>query len=136
MSRYHEEQALLEATLGAMSNKLHLNHHKRSWRREPYEELLKRLREEVDELGEVLRAAPKRGEVADWKMVIDEAADVANFAGMIIDSVYHDRGTDIPRPPEGDRWRDRIKLLERRAYRAWAILEGRPDPHPKDDDDD
>ena len=61
-----------------MSAKLRQNEHKGSWDNCNYDYLLNRLRQETEELAEAIAG----GTATD---VIDEAADVANFAMMIAD---------------------------------------------------
>lgn len=62
-----------------MEAKLRANDHKGGWRYDSPGELFDRLREEVDELQDVLIGQ------ADPAVVGDEAADVANFALMLAD---------------------------------------------------
>lgn len=65
---------------GAMLDKLKRNRGKLHWRDPSVtdEYLIGRLREEVDELEEAVRSG-------DVFAVYDEAGDVANFAGMLLE---------------------------------------------------
>lgn len=62
-----------------MELKLKANDHKGHWSGEGYKYLLQRLKEEVSELENALEHMPSA-------IVIDEAADVANFAMMLADN--------------------------------------------------
>lgn len=68
----------IEVTLFArtMLYKLHLNDHKGGWEHDTAESLLEYLKAEVEELEEAIRS----GNLVN---VMDEAADVGNFAMMI-----------------------------------------------------
>jgi len=98
MRRSHSSEAQLEAAKAReeagprpqvrqfadlMEARLKANDHKGGWRGERLPYLLRRLREETDELYEAM------GPSLDWKMISEtvgrEAADVANFAMMIAD---------------------------------------------------
>jgi NTP pyrophosphatase (non-canonical NTP hydrolase)/uncharacterized coiled-coil protein SlyX len=70
-----------------MERKLRENDHKGGWDGDEPKALLKRLREEVDELAKAL-ASPNRQN----DRVIDEAADVGNFAMMIADVIRREGG--------------------------------------------
>lgn len=61
-----------------MERKLQANDHKEGWRRMTTAWLLKRLRQEVDEIEVALKA----GKLDD---IVSECADVGNFAMMIAD---------------------------------------------------
>jgi len=64
-----------------MECKLRLNDHKQHWRDFNIEYLMRRLKEEVAELEDTIASGGTRHQQAD------EAADVANFAMMIADSL-------------------------------------------------
>ncbi len=63
----------------AMERQLQYNDHKEHWSNFPQEYLFQRLLEEVSELYEAMN------EGLDGEDMLDEAADVANFAMMIAD---------------------------------------------------
>ena len=63
---------------GRMTHKLQLNDHKGSWKNCSNEYLLTRLKQELDELIEAM--TPDGLNKIDEEAVINEAADVANFA--------------------------------------------------------
>ena len=72
----------------AMEEKLSANDHKGGWDRSSVTYLLERLRQEVDELDLAASKTCSHCGVAhepNTKRIIDEAADVANFAMMIAD---------------------------------------------------
>lgn len=75
----------------AMERKLRANDHKGGWQNESFTYLLRRLRREVDELSVL---PPKE----EWNNILDEAADVGNFAMMIADvcGVLRARGKGEP----------------------------------------
>lgn len=125
MSRLIEEQELLEATMHAMGDALTRNREKGGWRGEREDWLLERLEEEVVELRAEVEDALRAPSWERWKRVREEAADVANFAGMLID-ISHERTLQQTRPPAG-RWLQRMKLLEARASLAARVLSGRAD---------
>jgi hypothetical protein len=73
-----------------MESKLRKNEGKGGWQDESYAYLIQRLREEVDELETELISQPGSLHFSRsvWeKRVIEEAADVGNFALMIADKV-------------------------------------------------
>ena len=76
MSRYDEEKSLLEFFCVIMAGKIRANRHKRHWESHTQAELFKRLKEEVDELREVLERKH------DSKVAL-EAADVALYSAML-----------------------------------------------------
>ena len=78
-----------------MAEKLHKNDHKGTWDELSYEYLLARLRQETGELTEAIEARLPANDI------IDEAADVANFAMMIADIARKRKGKTIPRDPAG-----------------------------------
>ena len=79
MSTPEEEHALVDRLAFNMGMKLAANRDRSHWNRSRQWYLLRRLREEVDELS----YAVNHGEGKDaWA----EAADVANFAAMIADN--------------------------------------------------
>jgi NTP pyrophosphatase (non-canonical NTP hydrolase) len=63
-----------------MERKLRANDHRPGWMNDSPEALLRRLREEVDELEAVVKA--------NGPGVVGEAADVANFAMMIAEVAW------------------------------------------------
>ena len=63
-----------------MEKKLRENDHKPGWFRDSHFALLRRLREEVEELAEATMAQDSSDQI------VKEAADVANFAMMIADN--------------------------------------------------
>src|SRR5690606_5240346 len=69
----------------AMEHKLAANDHKEHWREMRVHQLLEMLRDEVDEL--VRAVADFHGGMGPHRNVLDEAADVANFAMMVADVV-------------------------------------------------
>ena len=73
----------------AMEERLRANDHKGGWDECGTPWLLKRLRDEVNELAGVVNAEPipyRGGALAVWRgNALHEAADVANFAMMIAD---------------------------------------------------
>lgn len=77
MRTAEEEKTALEWFTKEMSNKLQGNRHKGSWSGEELSWLLYRLKEEVEELAVEVLKHP------DPIYIIEEAADVANFAMMI-----------------------------------------------------
>jgi len=60
-----------------MERKLQQNDHKGGWNNDSFHALLRRMREEVDEL---------ESAQSDQEKLIDECADVANFAMMIAEN--------------------------------------------------
>jgi NTP pyrophosphatase (non-canonical NTP hydrolase) len=66
---------------GDMKRKLRANVHKKHWDEVSFQYLLMRLKEEIKELEEVIDS----DYLDTFARVIDEAADVANFAMMIAD---------------------------------------------------
>ena len=74
-----------------MEKKLLLHDDRPGWRDDPMPELFNRLIEEAQELNVCLTPTVK-GSVVDWKAhytsIIEEAADVANFAMMIADIAF------------------------------------------------
>ena len=85
-----------------MEQKLQANNHKRHWRRLSRATLLKRLRQEVDELERAL---------IDREGIAAEAADVANFAMMLADVSANDQGEDMQLPD--------IELVSAEVHEAW-----------------
>ena len=127
MTRPVDEVRILTQLLGVCAEKLRDNEHKPDWN-EPIGDtlgsmiwLMVRLSEERDELKAAIKHAVDDESEAALGEVIREAADVANFAAMIVD-VACDRAPAL-RPPE-HRWLTRIKQLEARAERARQILSG------------
>lgn len=119
--RMIEEEQALDALLQAMRRKLSANRAKGSWRELDLTVLLDGLCVEVGELREAIE------DTSDGGHIIDEAADVANFAAMIVDVVYE--GAILrPQPEtEDERWAKRVQLLEERNRRAAAVLRGEDD---------
>ena len=66
----------------AMEKKLKENDHKRGWRHMSLQYLSMRLTQEREELRRAV-------EIGDYNTVLQEAADVANFAMMLADTVKH-----------------------------------------------
>ncbi len=73
---------LFDAGNAAQLEKLRQNEHKKGWDSVTFEYAYFRLIEEVGELSEALRAQEVNPE--GYKNIRQEAADVANFAHMII----------------------------------------------------
>lgn len=73
----------LHVMLAHMRRKMRANMHKPGWRGDTVESLIKRLREEVDELEEHIQSGSND--------IYGEAADVANFAMMVADVASVDR---------------------------------------------
>lgn len=68
-----------------MEAKLRENDYKGGWQKDKPSALLKRLREEADELDAAIQPGT-RGDIGPWRgLVGNEAADVANFAMMVAD---------------------------------------------------
>jgi len=67
----------------AMEKKLLYNSHKGGWRELDYKYLFRRIHEELGELEKAVDAKTKPD------IVLDEAADVANFAMMIAEVAKH-----------------------------------------------
>lgn len=90
MSRRKDEDRLIAGMSEAMRTKLRLNRHKSSWQGMTAANLLALLEAEVRELKEACEAAA----LDPYKLdsVRMEAADVANFAGMIADNADRDLG--------------------------------------------
>jgi len=81
--RSHEEDALAVDVFALdMKRKLAANVHKKHWSEVPAIYLYQRMREEEAEL----YSAIKEGNI---QSIIDEAADVANFAMMLADMARH-----------------------------------------------
>lgn len=78
-----EQEAALQAFTDVMRAKLIANLHKPGWQGDKLSALLDRLVEETDELREAL--LDPRCLRGDTDHVVQEAADVANFAMMIAD---------------------------------------------------
>jgi hypothetical protein len=98
----------------AMERKLRANDHKSHWTNEGFDgldHLLGRIREELEELSSVA-GVQHRGE----PIVLDEAADVANFAMMIADVCDSLHGHASAKPAESD--------LDRRM--AGVFLDAKP----------
>lgn len=84
-----------------MEKKLKDNDHKGHWSKSSYAYLIQRLREEVDELDEELssfvigQAMPRdlsgSYSIEQYGEVVEECADVANFAMMIADNLKNKR---------------------------------------------
>lgn len=72
-----------------MESQLAQNDHKPGWKNDSLRSLLKRIREEVDELGSAIEKThdDRHARALD---ICSEAADVANFAMMISDLVRVD----------------------------------------------
>lgn len=72
-----------------MEKKLSQNDHKGGWQNCDFKYLLKRLKEEQTEVEDALklRGTTFFGTVLKDKEIIDECADVANFAMMIADKL-------------------------------------------------
>ena len=83
MSTEIEEETLVMAMNVAMRGKLRNNRTKRHWRHLSVAQLLSRLDEEVAEL-RLAATTPN----PDAITVLDEAADVANFAAFVADVVH------------------------------------------------
>lgn len=81
--RAYQEAELVALFAEAMKRKLAKNRDKGGWENDSPEALLERLREEVDELAAAILGGPN----GTPQHVLDEAADVANFAAMIADVV-------------------------------------------------
>ena len=62
-----------------MERKLQLNDYKTGWKHMPLRQLLTRLKQETRELEKAIK---------NGKSVVEEAADVANFAMMIANNFY------------------------------------------------
>jgi hypothetical protein len=77
--RYHEETRAVDALVRAMRYKLAKNRAKGSWQGMPVGKMIAMLRAEVDELEESAMRSH------EYQVVLEEAADVANFAMMIAD---------------------------------------------------
>ena len=87
-----------------MERKLKENEHKEYWSKSNYAYLIRRLRQEVDELEEELssfvigQAMPTdlsgSCSIEKYGEVVDECADVANFAMMIADNLKNKRDND------------------------------------------
>lgn len=73
------EEAMIEQLAAGMREKLRFNRHKGSWYHDDLPVLLRRLLEEVGELAEELSERN-----LDYERIEAEAADVANYAGMIL----------------------------------------------------
>lgn len=84
MSEFIPIRAEVQAFAQDMERKLSANDHKQHWSTIPQDKLLRRLKQELREL----ERAMKKG-----KNVVEEAADVANFAMMIADN----------EPPDGEK---------------------------------
>lgn len=122
-AREINEERMLASTVAAMRRKLAKNRSKGGWLDDELHDLLARLREEVDELDAAIVEDANNG-----RSIIDEAADVANFAGMIIDVVHAAHG--VPREEdvsEDERWARRVRLLERRLAFIEAAAKGEHD---------
>lgn len=84
MSTVQQEFNLVRQLGTIMKSKLRANQKKPHWEQESLGYLLERLKEEVNELEEAIKAHQEgTGSVLD---TIGEAADVANFAAMIVDN--------------------------------------------------
>ena len=77
MSNEEEEETIVNNLASYMKWKLRNNAHKEHWRQTPIQVLLRRLREETNELEKALEHG---------NFVQEECADVANFAAMILDN--------------------------------------------------
>ena len=80
MNRIDQEHEAVSSLRMSMLRKLRKNAHKPSWRYDTPKNLLVQLIEEVEELEEALRTG-------SFQDILDECADVANFAAMIHDNV-------------------------------------------------
>lgn len=109
--REHAEHVgAVESFTAPMVAKLDANANKAHWSGVSVDYLLDRLREEVEELADAMdRGLPLH--------IVDEAADVANFAMMIADR-YRPREAS-----ESARWRARVKLLEARLDKVREAIE-------------
>jgi NTP pyrophosphatase (non-canonical NTP hydrolase) len=87
MSRLLDEQRLVALLGHHQGKKLRANADRKIWTETPLPVLFYRLLEEVEELKEALDLKKDAEEI--WK----EAADVANFAAMIADSVSQNEHT-------------------------------------------
>jgi NTP pyrophosphatase (non-canonical NTP hydrolase) len=87
-----------------MERKLKENDYKERWSKSNYSYLIQRLHEEVDELDEALssfvigQAMPRdlsgSYSIEQYGEVVEECADVANFAMMIADNLKNKREND------------------------------------------
>ena len=79
-NRFPNEERIVSQLNAAMLRKLALNRHKGTWELTT-KYLMQRLRQEVEELGNAL------DDGLSSESIINECADVANFAAMIMDVV-------------------------------------------------
>lgn len=85
MTKHSEKPKLPYGWAAAMRDKLHKNRHKgtrKDWQCNIPRSLLRRVREELDELERAVRLGDAAG-------ARDEAADVANMAMMVADAVRY-----------------------------------------------
>lgn len=77
MTTFDEEKELInEFFVPIMLGKLRANRHKKSWKNEDIRRLVKRVKEEVDELEKMI-------DINHQSRIAQEAADVALFCAMI-----------------------------------------------------
>lgn len=126
MSRESEEAEMLAGAMGAMGEKLRTSENRRKdpWRGESVSWLLMRLRDEVVELKRAVEDYDSGavGASEGVAAVIGEAADVMNFAGMIVDKLTYDH--DLPRLSMAQRWAERLRVYEKRIDQAVRALRG------------
>ncbi len=77
-----------------MIERLVANQHKGGWDDCEFEYLMRRLKQETEELDSALKRLYRRQTEKNWLEIKREAADIANFAMMIIDGVIAEN-----RPP-------------------------------------
>ena len=96
-NRFPQEERIIQQLSAVMLRKLVLNRHKKFWGEKSVSYLFKRLQQEVQELEQSLANGH-----ADC--IIDECADVANFAAQIMDVVLIYKASGVPVPVTERRW--------------------------------
>jgi NTP pyrophosphatase (non-canonical NTP hydrolase) len=69
-----------------MAQQLDVNDHKDGWGGMSASRLLVRLKQETKELERAIMGTTPMSERRQWERIVEEAADVANFAMMIADN--------------------------------------------------
>lgn len=91
MSTVEEEKRICELLTGRMRLKLRKNCVKAHWLEQETYELWYRLKDEVYELDHALLGYKTNPSSSNFKNVLNECADVANFAAMIMDKIVTER---------------------------------------------
>lgn len=87
MSTEADEKRITERIAVEMLGKLRTTSQKEHWLRDSLPSLTMKLKREVQELEEALMDYYLHSSTKNFKHVVDECTDVANFAAMILDNI-------------------------------------------------